>query len=330
MSHDGPFFDDLRLGDVFAGAPSVTLTDGLAAAHHAIVGGRYRLALDAGLSRRVAGSAGALASPAFAWDVSIGQSTLVTQRAIANLFYRGLFFLRAPEIGDTLLTRTEIVGLRPAAAKADRPARGLAVMRVTTSDGEGRPVLDFFRCALLPARLAAREAASGLLEPQTPAASPASLAEAASGWDLAAFRSALPSGHFAALRDGQTREVAGDVVTSAPELARLTLNLAAIHHDSRAGGGTRLVYGGHTIGLAAAQASRAFPDMVTILGWHGCDHLGPVRENDTVRSTIAVERLEPLPSGGGIAHLRSRVVAEPVSGGSATDVLDWRFVALFA
>ena len=41
----------------------------------------------------------------------------------------------------------------------------------------------------------------------------------------------------------------GDVVSSAPELARLTLNIAATHHDSRVGG-RRLVYGGHTIGLA--------------------------------------------------------------------------------
>ena len=50
-----------------------------------------------------------------------------------------------------------------------------------------------------------------------------------------------------------------DVVSSAPELARLTLNIAATHHDSRVGG-RRLVYGGHTIGLALAQASRLLPN----------------------------------------------------------------------
>ena len=49
--------------------------------------------------------------------------------------------------------------------------------------------------------------------------------------------------------------IGGDVVTSASELARLTLDIAQVHHDARAGGGRRLVYGGHTIGIAAAQVT---------------------------------------------------------------------------
>ena len=77
----------------------------------------------------------------------------------------------------------------------------------------------------------------------------------------------------------------GDVVDSAPELARLTLNVAMAHHDATStGDGRRLVYGGHTIGLAAAQATRALPTLVTILGWHACDHTAPVFEGDTLRS----------------------------------------------
>jgi acyl dehydratase len=64
---------------------------------------------------------------------------------------------------------------------------------------------------------------------------------------------------------------------------------------------------------------------VTVLGWHGCDHLGPVREGDTLRSATEIERLDPWPTGGGQAHLRSRVTAD-----QDRPVLDWRFVALFA
>src|SRR6185312_2837499 len=36
----GPFFEDLRVGDVIATAPGLTLTDGHAALHQAIVGER--------------------------------------------------------------------------------------------------------------------------------------------------------------------------------------------------------------------------------------------------------------------------------------------------
>jgi acyl dehydratase len=133
------------------------------------------------------------------------------------------------------------------------------------------------------------------------------------------------------LRAGQRFEVAGgDVASSAPELARLTLNIAAVHHDTRAGGNGRLVYGGHAIGLALSQAARALPSLATVLGWHGCDHLAPVREGDTLRSTISIEQVDNLPDGWGLVHLRSIVRADGPDGPDGRDVLDWRYVALLA
>ena len=81
---------------------------------------------------------------------------------------------------------------------------------------------------------------------------------------------------------GQTWAVnAGDVVSSAPELARLTLNVAHVHHHQFSQPTGRLVYGGHTIGLALAQLTRTMPNILTVAGWHSCDHLGSVREGDT-------------------------------------------------
>jgi acyl dehydratase len=164
----------------------------------------------------------------------------------------------------------------------------------------------------------------------------------------------------AELQAGQTWAVpGGDVVSSAPELARLTLNVAMVHHDAQAAGGRRLVYGGHAIGLALAQAARTLPSLVTVAAWHGCDHLGPVHEGDTLRSTISVEQVDPLPGGGGLVHLRSHVrAAAPDTGGGPgwprgaispsglgwpgaepsgnqgpnqeRDVLDWRYIAVVA
>ena len=94
--------------------------------------------------------------------------------------------------------------------------------------------------------------------------------------------------------------------------------------------GRRLVYGGHAIGLAAAQATRALPSLVTILGWHSCEHTAPVFEGDTLRSRIELERRQPLPGGGGLLHLRSRVTAARADGSEDAEVLDWRFVAVLA
>jgi acyl dehydratase len=119
---------------------------------------------------------------------------------------------------------------------------------------------------------------------------------------------------------------AGDVVSNAPELARLTLNLAHVHHDAFSQPTGRLVYGGHTIGLALAQVTRTLPDLITIAGWHGCDHTGPVREGDTLVSEISIDDVQQLRADIRSVALRVQVA---VSGREPADkVLDWRLVAL--
>lgn len=327
----GPFFEDLEVGQTFAGAPAVTLTAGHAVVHQAILGDRLRLALDAELSGRVLGTPGTLAHPGLVCDVAIGQSTLATQRVIANLFYRGLVLYRAPLIGDTLHTTTEVVALRQNRPRPGRAATGLAALRIRTVDQERRAVLDFVRCAMLPLRdpdgVTGRDDELDAISSELDlGAATAMLAD----WRLDELRAGTDSPQLADLSEGTTWELeGGDVVSGAPELARMTLNVAMAHHDASANGsGRRLVYGGHTIGIAASQVNRVLPDLVTIVAWHSCDHLAPVFEDDTLRSSVEVERVEPLAAGGGLVHLRSRVRAEGVAG--ANDVLDWRLVAVMA
>jgi acyl dehydratase len=324
----GPFFEDLEIGMKVTDAPAVTLSSGLAAQHQTIVGDRMRLALDHNLARAVTGSV--FAHPAFVWDMVIGQSTLFTRRVVANLFYRGLVFHRFPNVGDSLYTTTEITGLKQNRGRPGRAATGLGVMRIRSVDQTGRVVLDFSRCAMFPLRDPNGQTAhQAELDNTSAELNPQALQKAIAGWHLDEFRQRVRGNHFENLAEGTVWEIAGgDVVTSAPELARLTLNLAMVHHDSAASPSGRLVYGGHTIGIAAAQASRALPNLVTIVGWHGCDHLSPVREGDTLRSTLELEKRQALAGGGGLLHLRSRVKAE--RGGESSDVLDWRFVGVMA
>jgi len=322
----GPFFDDLSVGQVFDWAPAMTLSSGAAATHQAILGDRMRLPLDATLSAAVTGSAGALAHPALVCDVAIGQSTLVTQRVKANLFYRGLRFHRFPVLGDTISTRTEVVGLKQNSSKPSKPRTGLAALRMTTVDQEGRKVLDFHRCAMLPLHDDAPDtghaddlSAIGSADVDVP--------DATAGWDADAWRARVAGPHFDQAAAGTVLHSTADVVSSAPELARLTLNIAATHHDSRAAG-QRLVYGGHTIGLALAQVSRLLPNLVTVLGWQSCDHTGPVHEGDTLYSELHVEAARRLTDGrGGVLALRSVVFAVATEGPDR-QVLDYRFSAL--
>jgi acyl dehydratase len=322
----GPYFEDLAVGQIFEGAPSLTLTAGLAAVHQAIIGDRLRLALDADLSAAVTGAAAAIAHPALVCDVAIGQSTLATQQVKANLFYRGLTFHRFPVIGDTLYTRTEVIALRENTAKPGRAPTGLAALRMTTIDQADRLVLDFCRCAMLPIRIEAGDTGQhdDLSTVGSDAVAPPS--DPTADWDAEAFRRRVAGNHFDAALAGTVLRSTADVVSSAPELARLTANIAAVHHDSRLSG-RRLVYGGHTIGLALAQASRLLPNLVTVLGWQSCEHTGPVHEGDTLYSELHVEFAEPA-NQGGVLGLRSVVYAAgDTSDGSERQVLDWRFTA---
>ena len=328
----GPWFEDFECGQVFDDAPGLTLTEGHAALHQAVAGDRLRLALDAPLCRAVTGSDLPLVHPNLVCDVAIGQSTGPTQRVRGNLFYRGLILARPVFIGDTLRTRTEVVGLKQNRRREGAPATGLVALRMRTVNQDREEVLDFWRCPMIPLRDPEAETGHGdsfesLSEVLDPSALAAALPDT---WRLDHLRENAPAPHHSDLEAGSTFVIeGGETVSAAPELARLTLNVAMAHTDATSSGhDRRLVYGGHTISVAAAHATRAIPAIATILAWEGCDHLGPVFEGDVLRTELHVEGKTSLERGGQ-AQLRALVSAVRDEGEPAP-VLDWRFVALVA
>jgi 2-methylfumaryl-CoA hydratase len=331
----GPHFEDFERGQVFDDAPALTLTSGHAAIHQAVAGDRLRLPLDAPLSRAVTGHDQPLVHPNLVCDVAIGQSTGPSQRVLGNLFYRGLVLLRPVFIGDTLRTRTEVVGLKQNRARPDGTTAGLVALRIRTEDQRGEPVLDFFRCPMIPLRDPAAETGHADRFDEIPQELDMQrVREAVPGaWRFEAFRKRAISGSSGVPTAGTVYEIEGrDTVTAAPELARLTLNVAMTHTDPAAGAhGRRLVYGGHTIAIAAAHASRTLPSMVTIVAWRSCDHLAPVFEGDILSTELTVGTTLPLEhADAALVDLRAVVCADrgPGRGGPPEEVLDWRFVGL--
>lgn len=335
----GPWFEDLSVGQTIADTPAVTLTEGTAALHMAAFGDRLRLPLDRELGRAVTGEDRLLAHPMLVCNMAIGQTTWASFRVKANLFYRGLVLRRPVFLGDTLTTVTRIVALKQNAAKPGRAATGLAGLEITTTNQRGETVLRFWRCPMIACRDPnARTGHADSLD-----AIPADIAEAdlraavPAGWKLDEFRRRSGGPAVADLAPGLRFAIeARDSVSSAPEVARLTLNMAMTHFDAKASVyGARLVFGGHAIAIAHAQAVRALPNLVTLLAWRGCDHLAPVFEGDMLSTALMVEGVTPLASGA-LVDLRAIVAAERgaeaarAGQSQAADVLDWRFVALMA
>jgi acyl dehydratase len=313
-----PYFEDFTLGQSFD-APAVTLTIGHAALYQAMTGDRLRLPLDHHASHAVTGRAEPLAHPMLAINMAIGQTTWASQRVKANLFYRGLVLRRPVFIGDTLSTMSRVVGLRQNRAQPGREATGIVALEMTTHNQRGEEVLHFWRCPMIPCR--ASDAATGhhdnfdAIGELTNA--DALRAAVPTHWQLKPAASHLPVGTC-------IRIEARDSVTLAPELVRLTLNMAMAHTDAAVSYlGERLVYGGHTISLAFAQLTRALPDLVTLIAWDSCDHVGPVLEGDRIRSECEIVSAEPA-GHGVLLGLRVESYAARGTPEVETRVLDWR------
>jgi acyl dehydratase len=280
----------------------------------------------------VTGNTAPLAHPHLVLNVVNGQTTYPSQHVKGNLFYRGLIFRQPVFLGDTLTTRTAVVGLCQNRAKPGRPATGMVALKMSTTNQRGDIVLQYWRCPMIPCRDA--NAATGhdsdLSTIGTAITLEDMLAMLPLDWDLSPLQSQVTG--LKAIRYSAGDDVSivpSDTITCAPELVRLTLNIAYTHVDAtKSYLGKRLVYGGHTISLVLGQLTRALPSMITVVAWAGCDHTGPVIEEDLIRSEFKVLAVTPAAPGGELVDLHVTAFASRQDAATGEygehAVLDWR------
>jgi acyl dehydratase len=328
----GPYFEELERGASYE-APAMTITSGHAAVHQAITGDRLLLALDSQLSAEVTGVDRALVHPNLVCDVAIGQSTEPTQRVVGNLFYRGMVLQLPVFCGDTLSTCTEIVALKQNRPRPGVVATGLAVLRVRTVNQRDEEVLDYYRCPMIPLRDGSADTghADGFDEIPADLDMKRVLAAVPGSWRYDVLAARVGDGD--GIEPGTVYEIEGrDTVTAAPELARMTLNLAMTHRDAGAGTrGRRLVYGGQTIAIAAAQAATAVPGLATIVAWRSCEHSAPVYEGDVLSTELTIVAADPLDHPHAtLVDARAVVHADRGNGDEPDQVLAWEFLGVAA
>ncbi len=317
---DGPYYEDLSVGQVLPRQPSVAIDDGMAALYQSIVGERLPMAMDPAVCEAVTGSPGRLASAALVMHLSVGQSTTLSRRVIANLFYRDLRFVKPVFVGQSLATTVTVAALADSRPRPGRQNRGKALVDIVTT-ADGAPAVTYQRAPLLP---------------QADGDQPGNCDDlgATPPLDLASYVELVPEHwDFAPLGDGTdwqpgatVSDPARDIADNALALVRLSNNLAMVHRDAEESlYPQRLLYGGHVVGLAQASLSRVLGGMATVVGWHGCDHTGPAFEGDQMsfRHTL----LDVTEAGGG------RVFAVRVEGfahrrAEPDQILDWTVVAV--
>ena len=123
-------YEDFSVGATLPPLPAITLTEADNSFYRAVTGDQHALAADAAVYRAIGGTS-ALVNPALVMQVSIGQSTMATRQAIANLYYRQVRVLRPVEVGETLATVTTVLGLADSSPKGDQH-RGKVWLGITT------------------------------------------------------------------------------------------------------------------------------------------------------------------------------------------------------
>lgn len=317
---DGPYYDELSVGYVFPTLPATAVGEADNLQYRLITGNEHRLTADSSLYQSVSGSSSKLANPGLVLQLSIGQSTSATRKAIANLFYRGVLLQRPVEIGERIETTTTVMALCDSRPKGDLN-RGKVLLSIWTH-GENGPIAQYQRCALLPCRAEAPGHSDDV--------------GSASSGDTPDYAGAVPGDwNLAELANldwevGQTKaDIMWDHVDMAPALARMTFNQAIVHRTPMESSyGKRLVYGGHVIALAEASLTRLLPGMASIVGWGQCNHLGPAFEGDTVSFEHTLTRTETAGSGQ-LLHMRTigfRQDGTSRDDAEATAILDWESV----
>lgn len=314
-----PYYEDFRQGAVLPALPGLTVTDADNALYRAVTGDQHLLSADRDVYRRV-GGAGALVNPGLVMQVSIGQSTMATRQAIANLYYRSLRVLSPVEVGETLTTRTRVLGLADASPK-NGTYRGKVWLGITTSAGD-RVVAAYERCALVRSGLDAAVGHSDEIPGPSDSAPLAELAGTVPAWDL----SSLPATDWA-VGDSRVDPLSDHVDLAAP-LARMTFNQAAVHRDVLLAGGRRLVFGGHVQGLAQASLTRLVPGLATVAAWDGCDHLAPAYEGDLIGFSHRLVEVHPAGSGRLMRFETVGALRERSGAPQQGDLLRWVSVVL--
>jgi 2-methylfumaryl-CoA hydratase len=308
-TNPGNFFEDFTLGQVIEHATPRTVTEGDRALYGAIYPTRFALPSSA----EFAASVGLTSHPVeelVAFHVAFGKTVPdVSLNAVANLGYAECRFHRPVVPGDTLRTRSEVIGLK----ENSNGRTGVVWVRSTATDQDGGTVLDWARWVMVHKRDAGAPAPETVVPELAPVVEPGDLV-VPEGLDFTQYDVAA-AGEPHRFDDYEVGEridhVDGVTLTDAEHMmaTRLWQNTAKVHFNTEARpDGNRLVYGGHVISMARALSFNGLANAQLVAAINGGSHVAPAFSGDTVYAWSEVLDKADTPAPG-VGALRLRLVA---------------------
>jgi 2-methylfumaryl-CoA hydratase len=318
-ANPGNFFEDFRLGQEIRHATPRTVSEGDRALYIGLTGSRFALhssdpfAQSLGLPR-------APVDDLLVFHIVFGKTVPdISLNAVANLGYAACRFATPVYPGDTLATRSTVIGLKENTAGDT----GIVYVRSIGANQRDETVLDYVRWVMVRKRDKAAPAPETVV-PELPAAVAAedltvpkelslpgpvamtpddlALSGAPHLWDD--YEPGERIDHL----DGMTIEESCHMIAT-----RLYQNTARVHFNAHAEKdgrfGRRLVYGGHVISLARALSFNGLANALRIAAINGGRHVAPAFAGDTIYAWSAVTEKAELSERRNLGALRLRTIA---------------------
>ena len=317
-TNTGRFFEDYSIGQVIDHACPRTLGSGERALYHALYPSRHALYS----SDLFAQSCGLKLSPIddlIVFHIVFGKSVPdVSINAVANLGYAETRWLAAVYPGDTLRSRSTVIGLK----QNSSGKTGVIWVKTEGFNQENTMVISFVRWVMVRKK-GPMDVSFKITVPKLKNVLSASELSIPESLTFDSYNKVL-SGSSYFLNDYQIGEIIdhadGVTVTESEHVmaTRLWQNTAKVHFDTTArSDGRRLIYGGHVISMARALSFNGLANMQIIAAINGGSHANPCFAGDTIYawsevldtaltriSSIGAIRLRLVATKGAVGLLR--------------------------
>ncbi|MFE6506833.1 MaoC family dehydratase [Nocardioides sp. NPDC057767] len=308
-TNPGNFFEDFQVGQVIEHATPRTVTEGDRAAYGSLYPTRFAVPSSAAF----AASVGLGVHPVeelIGFHIAFGKTVPdVSLNAVANLGYAECRFHQPVVPGDTLSTKSEVIGLK----QNSNGKSGVVYVRSTATNQRGEVAIDWARWVMVHKRDQSVEAPETVIPELAAAVDPKNLIVPKgldfSGYDFTAAGEPHRLGDYEV---GEKIDHVDGVTLTASEhqqATRLWQNTAKVHFNVEARpDGRNLVYGGHIISLARALSFNGLANAQLIAAINAGAHTSPAFAGDTVYAWSEVlDRVET--DAPGVGALRLRLVA---------------------
>lgn len=305
-TNPGRFFEDYAVGQHLVHAVPRTISGGERALYHALYPARHAIYSSDDFAR-ACGLAQSPLDDLAGFHVVFGKTVPdVSLNAVANLGYAEGRFLRPIEIGDTILSTSEVIGVK----ENSNGKTGVVWVRTRGFNQRHEVVIEYKRWVMVKKRDVTTPAPKTHV-PELAAAVRADQLVVPAGLNFTNYDFSL-AGEPHRLGDYEIGEkidhVDGSTIEDAEHMiaTRLWQNTSKVHFDLLARAEwQRLIYGGHVISLARSLSFNGLANAQMIAGINAGVHVNPCVAGDTVRAWSEVlDKAETKAPGVGAIRLR--------------------------